>query len=641
MSKPSFFWLASSLSAAVAMSPPALANADNPENIYVSATRSETAQLPVATQIKVITREEIRVSGAKLVSEVLQTQAGIQLSDADGSGMRSVSVSMRGLAGANNVLVLVDGRKLNNPSIASPALNAIAVRDIERIEIVQGSAGVLYGDQAVGGVINIITRRAAAGEIRGAVSAKIGSDKLRDYGVNLGQGFANGLSYNLSLQKRDADNYRDNNNSAYDSQLLNLRYAHKRGYVFVEGQSIDDELRTPGSLSDAQAAQNPRQTNTPNDYSNQYTDLLRLGAGQTLTDNLQLLLEYSDRDEEGEYFYDDYFYGSNPAPTHYSMQVTSLTPRLIGTYATAQGQAIVTLGYDRVDSDYESDNIYSTVNSSQLQESVYGQLIYPLLPKLIANLGVRQSQVKDNNRLLDERQDDKLTASEFGLSYQLSGGWRLFGRYAESFRFANPDDNNRVAEDLVFLKPQTGESWELGAQWQGDAIQLSSAFYRLELNDEIVFDAINFININLPASERRGLTLDMEVRPLDSMVVRMNYTYTDAEAIEGAYAGNAVPFVAENTGSMVLVYEPMDTLSFSLETLYTGSRFKADDEANIGPKLANYSVVNLTAGYSLGQLELSFRANNISDERYAGFHSVWGQYPQPERNYTLGASIRF
>src|SRR5690606_1863891 len=170
--------------------------------------------------------------------------------------------------------------------------------------------------------------------------------------------------------------------------------------------------------------------------------------GQALTDNLQLLLEYSDRDEEGEYFYDDYFYGSNPAPTHYSMQVTSLTPRLIGSYATAQGQAIVTLGYDRVDSDYESDNIYSTVNSSQLQESVYGQLIYPLLPKLIANLGVRQSQVKDNNRLLDERQDDKLTASEFGLSYQLSGGWRLFGRYAESFRFANPDDNNRVAVDL-------------------------------------------------------------------------------------------------------------------------------------------------------------------------------------------------
>src|SRR5690606_25581645 len=258
MSKPSFFWLASSLSAAVAMSPPALANADNPENIYVSATRSETAQLPVATQIKVITREEIRVSGAKLVSEVLQTQAGIQLSDADGSGMRSVSVSMRGLAGANNVLVLVDGRKLNNPSIASPALNAIAVRDIERIEIVQGSAGVLYGDQAVGGVINIITRRAAAGESLGAVSAKIGTDKLRDYGVNLGQGFANGLSHSLSLQKRDADNYRDNNNSAYGSQLLNLRYAHKRGYVFVEGQSIDDELRTPGSLSDAQAGQHPR-----------------------------------------------------------------------------------------------------------------------------------------------------------------------------------------------------------------------------------------------------------------------------------------------------------------------------------------------------------------------------------------------
>lgn len=629
------------LAALLACSPFAHAITDKADTIYVSATRSETVQLPVATLISVISSDDIRLSGAKLVSEVLQTHAGIQFSDSDGSGMRNVAISMRGLTGANNVLVLVDGRKLNNPSMASPAINAIALRDIERIEIVQGSAGVLYGDQAIGGVINIITRKVAAGETSGSVSARLGSDHLRDYGVNIGQAFDNGLSYSASAQARDADNYRDNNKSAYDSYLLNIGYAHHSGQVFVEVQSIDDELRTPGPLSDAEAALNPRQTNTPNDFSNQYTDLLRFGAQQKLAQNWQLLVEYSDRDEEGEYLYDDYYYDSNPAPSQYAMRVTSWTPRLIGHLPGAHGQSIVTLGYDRVNSDYQSNISYLAVNSRQLQESVYGQLIYPLLPQVTANLGVRHSRVRDHNHLVEEEHKDKFTASELGLSYQVSNVLRLFGRYAEGFRFANPDDNNTTSSDAIFLRPQTGESWELGAQWHLGSLSFSPALYKLKLKDEIVFDAINFVNINLPASERQGVTLDLETQLLESLSLRLNYTYTDAEVIEGIFAGKQLPYVAENTAALVLVYQPVEPLSLSLETLYTGSRFMADDDANAYPKLADHRLVNLSLGYSIGRLELNARLNNITDEQYAGYHSVWGQYPQPERNYTLGASIRF
>ncbi len=128
--KPTAFVI-SALSAAIIGSPCALAATQKDddkklETVYVSATRSETAQMPVATQIKIITEEEIRVTGAKLLSEVLRTQAGIQLTDSDGSGARNVTASMRGLSGTNNVLVLVDGRKLNNPSLAAPALNTVA-----------------------------------------------------------------------------------------------------------------------------------------------------------------------------------------------------------------------------------------------------------------------------------------------------------------------------------------------------------------------------------------------------------------------------------------------------------------------------------------------------------------------------------
>ena len=94
-------FIASGLSIAIAstIAPFAMAADQKLETVYVSATRSETAQMPVATQIKVISAEAIRISGAKLLSEVLRTQAGIELSDMDGSGMRNVGVTMRGLSG--------------------------------------------------------------------------------------------------------------------------------------------------------------------------------------------------------------------------------------------------------------------------------------------------------------------------------------------------------------------------------------------------------------------------------------------------------------------------------------------------------------------------------------------------------------
>lgn len=642
--KPTVFIL-SALSAAIISAPVAVAaqkeDVKKLDTVYVSATRSETAPIPVATQIKVISAEEIRVSGAKLLSEVLRTQAGIQLTDSDGSGARNVTVSMRGLSGANNVLVLVDGRKLNNPSLAAPALNTVSLKDVERIEIVQGSAGVLYGDQAVGGVINIITRRAVAGEIDGSISAAGGSDNLEDYTASVRQGFENGLSYGVSAQKRNADNYRDNNQTAYENVLANVRYDSEYGFVFIDGQQVKDDLRLPGTISDAQAVIDRRHTDSPNDYSNQDTDTWRFGGGVNLSEHWQLQAEYSDRNEEGIYFYDNYWGGATPAPTEYSVRVKSLTPRFIGEYTTANGTAIATLGYDHIDSDYESNNTWSPVNSNQQQRSYYAQLVYPVLPKLTATIGARQSEVEDKNYLKDLLQKDDLTASEFGLSYQFTNEWRVFGRFAESFRFGNADENNAVLADVVFLQPQTGDSVELGIGWQGSDAQVSYSLYKMSLNDEIVYDSIRYANINLPDSERQGFTLDADTRLSDELALRFNYTFTDAEVVEGVYDGKQVPFVAENTAAFSVLFTPVAPLTFSLESVYTGSRYKGDDENNAQAKLEPLTVFNLAAVYSYHQLELSARINNITNELYAGYHSVWGQYPQPERNYEASITYRF
>jgi iron complex outermembrane receptor protein len=263
------------------------------------------------------------------------------------------------------------------------------------------------------------------------------------------------------------------------------------------------------------------------------------------------------------------------------------------------------------------------------------------LPKLTATIGVRQSEVDDENQLKSEQQKDDLTASEFGLSYQVSNEWRVFSRFAESFRFANPDDNNLVPVGVVFLKPQTGESFELGTQWQGEKSQVSYALYHMTLNDEIVLDPIVYASINLPDSERQGFTLDADTRLSDELALRFNYTYTDAEVIDGTFDGKKVPFIAENAAAATVLFTPVASLTFSLEGIYTGSRYKADDESNSGNKLAPLTVFNLAAVYSYRQVELSGRINNITNELYAGYHSSWGQYPQPERNFEASVTYRF
>jgi iron complex outermembrane recepter protein len=308
------------------------------------------------------------------------------------------------------------------------------------------------------------------------------------------------------------------------------------------------------------------------------------------------------------------------------------------------------LGYDQVDSDYESNSVWSPVNSSQQQNSYYAQLVYPLLPKLTATLGARVSDVEDEiiraTGLL--RQDDDLTASEFGLNYQFTNEWRAFARYAESFRFANADENGLVAKDVLFLNPQTGESFEVGTEWQVANASVTYSLYTMTLSDEIVYDSTvtnnklyKGANINLPDSERNGFMLDVDTVLSDELALRLNYTYTDAEVVDGLYRGKEVPFVAEHTANAAVVFTPINQLNITLESAYTGSRYKANDEANTNPRLDSLVVFNAAVNYQYDQWEFGARINNITNERYAGFDSLWGQYPQPERNYQASITYRF
>ena len=136
----------------------ALADSTPGETIIVTATRTEIPLSDAIVPVTVISREDIELSLATDLAELLRFQAGIDIGRNGGPG-QATSVFMRGTE-SNHTLVMIDGVRMNPGTLGGAAVQHIAPEMIERIEIVKGARSALFGTDAIGGVINIITRRA-------------------------------------------------------------------------------------------------------------------------------------------------------------------------------------------------------------------------------------------------------------------------------------------------------------------------------------------------------------------------------------------------------------------------------------------------------------------------------------------------
>ena len=162
---------------------PALSLAEQPaatmEEVVVTATRQEEQISSVPAHVSVITDEDIKKSTAQNIPDLLRNEAGVQVVDVTGN-KRSFRVDLRGFGetAQSNTLVLVDGRRINQPDLSGTDWTLIALDRVKRIEVIRGGRGsVLYGDNASGGVINIITKEGEEGFGAGA-GVSGGSDEL-------------------------------------------------------------------------------------------------------------------------------------------------------------------------------------------------------------------------------------------------------------------------------------------------------------------------------------------------------------------------------------------------------------------------------------------------------------------------------
>ena len=398
----------------------------------------------------------------------------------------------------------------------------------------------------------------------------------------------------------------------------------------------------PGALSDADAAINPRKTTHPTEYSAQDTDLTRVGGEIELVKNWKLLGEYSDRDENSLSYFG---YGT---PTPANMRVKTISPRVVGSIATTNGNAVVTVGYDKSESAYTVVDWFTDIE--QVVDGYYGQVVYPITQKATVTTGVRHSSVDDTNNTSHTNNSDSLNAAEIGLNYQIDSAWRVFSRYADGFRFANADENGFTLPSVSFLNAQTSKSYEAGVAWEAKAASVKYSIYQMKIDDEIMYDSAipnsnSFngygANINLPNSERQGFMFDGDVQLSEQFTLRGNYTYTDASLSAGAFDGNKVPFVAKDAANIGVVFNFVKNVSATFDANYVGARYRIGDDANTASIVDAVTLFNFNILWDIKDIELGFRIKNITAEKYSDYQGLYGQYPQPGRTYNARISYRF
>ncbi len=634
---------------------------DDLMEIVVTAGRIDHPAARLPANYRVISRQEISDSGASSVSDILQTAAGVQVADQFGDGSRA-AVSMRGF-GSNahsNTLILLNGRKLNNALDIAPAqLTSLQLEEIERIEIVHGSAGVLYGENAVGGVINIVTRPIRNELLE--VSVETGSYDREAGAVRLHRRLQPGLRLRLHASSLDTDNYRVRNrrkDSQFGGGLDFETGAHR---LYAEWNRQDEDLQLPGALFVARRDQDRRQPDNYISHVDTDSDSARAGWHYAPASGLLTEVDFTWRDDDAS----GQLNFGGPCSFTQARTQWAFAPRMSVELPTENGKGLFTAGWDRELADYQiSTACIGDQFAEQEMDALYLQLQWPLTSQLDLVTGLRKVWVQTHLRDTSvagpafaifparTRFSDEGDVHDLGIEYHPSEEERFYLRRAENFRFGKVDEhtNQFGVANVQPLRTQTGSSWEGGMQLRKSWGQLGLSAYRLHLKNEIAYDSIRFINRNLEPTSRIGWQLDYD-RPLTSRIdVRLSQAYVNARFRSGANEGQRIPFVAQRHFTVGLTGRITARLRSGLEYQRISDRNPASDDANQFAEIKGHERTDLFLNWEHKQVEVNFRLNNALNEDYdsfgtaafnlATFATETAFYPAPERNLAIRFSWR-
>ncbi|MBV9575452.1 MAG: TonB-dependent receptor, partial [Gammaproteobacteria bacterium] len=558
--------------------------------------------------ISFITDKQILLSGATSLTEVLQNSGEIQLQDMVGNGSQA-ALSMRGFGtnASSNSLLLINDIPITNPDLMPPNLNIIPIEQIKAIKIISGSESVLYGDQAVGGVVDLITQQKT--REKAAISCRTGSYHQQECYVAL---YAHSLlDANITATKKHSDNYREHNH--YDQQLLtgNLAQHYSRGDWRFDYTIAKEKMQYPGALTLAEVHQNRRQAANTTDFFTDQNNFFQLQHKQTWTPHWQSELAIASRRMDGN--------GVLYSPFKQSRQTFFIKPLIKGNWQ----DLLVTSGVDFQHDHYLLASTFGTTEDKQQKYSVFSIIDIPMSTQLLFSAGVRGALQETHAQSFSLSNTlNRAFASTAGFSYQLMPQMRFYLRRAESFRFPKADENADTLATVNGLRTQRGVAYESGISSQQENFSGKLGVFQLQLKDEIAFDPTQTplapfgTNRNLDRTTRTGFTLSGKKQITEKIAVDSQYNFVNARFQDGLNKGNRIPLVAENILRAGIHYQLATHWNVYSAAIYTGNNYAANDDANIAGKNGGYTIYNFNVRYDYHQFNASFHINNIFNKYY-------------------------
>jgi len=619
--------------ALIALIAPAFAQSV-PETVVVSATRTPQPLEVTGESVSVMTGEELDSQQIDVVSDALKELPGLTVVRDGGPG-QTTDVLTRG-AEAGQTLVLIDGVRINDPSATTgeAILGDLMVNNIERIEVLSGPQSTLYGSDAIGGVIDILTKR--GGDTPFAFNAEAEGGSFDTARLNLAANGTDGaFEYGAA-----ANYYLTSGISAADLRPANAQPdgTHNWGLTANLRWHASDSVSFDARLYYTHARDTFDGYPPPN-YTLQYDgefgrDTLLagyLGANVSLIGGRfenRLALLYTDSNRENfdvNLTPEEDFYAKGKA-TRFEYQ---------GIFEANQTNEI-TFGAESETTTLNTESIYdpAAILGNDRISGGYVQWQTQPLASLTLTGGVRYD---------DDKNFGGHTSLKFAGAWQATATTTLRADYGDGFKAPSLYDlYSEYSNPLVALKPETAKGWEAGidqALWDG--ARASATYFARDTRNQIdFFDCYGVSSTactlraseggyyyNIGRSRASGVEVAASAKPAEALTLSADYTYLSAVDSD---TGLQLARRPQNSTNLTATWQASAAFAAGLNLNYAGSRF--DDDAHLTP-LKAATEVNLFASYKLCEhLELFGRVENLFNN---GADPVAG-YSTPARAFYAG-----
>ncbi|MBV0933345.1 TonB-dependent vitamin B12 receptor [Marinobacterium weihaiense] len=570
----------------------------NPDTLLVTATRTAQTADQALAAVTVIEREEIERKQAQTVTELLAQTPGVTVVNNGGRG-KSTSLSLRGTT-SKHVLVLIDGIKAGSATLGSMSFEHLALDQIERIEVVRGPRSSLYGSEAIGGVIQIFTRKGMDG-FAPRFSLGAGSDDARE--ITLGASGGNGQGwYNIDISDYRTDGFNAKTPDAYGYHPDDDGYDN-RSYALSGGYRFSDRVEAQLNWSQNRGDNEYDGGNAFDDYSNE-ARLQTLGAALNLkpTDSWNLNLKMGQsRDKATEY-------GDGAYQSHIETQRDLASLQSEHTFARSQ----LTWGVD-----YQNDEVISSQAYSMNERDNVG--VFGLYQLFLGQHDLAFSLRRDDNEQFGVE-----TTGSVAWGVELPRNFRLTASYGTAFNAPTFNDLYWPGSGNPDLEPEESDAFELGLSGDHAGVQWSANLYQNDIDNLIAWApnaSGNWTPMNVDAARIRGLELAAATRLAD-------WDLSTSLDLMDPKDRNTDELLNRRARKVFNLSADRDFGAYAL-----GGSLQAVGKRNDGrERLSGYTTVDLRGSYALGNdWSLKAKVENLLDEDYQTARG----YNQPDRTYWL------